>query len=108
MATVETGILQRAAAREALAAAKESWQARCARHLIDGDTRNDEILQELAVLDERVAEQEARRDAVDTEIDAFGNEEGLLRDMQLTRHERDKLDARDRELDLLGRRAGAR
>ena len=37
MATVEAGILQRAAAREALAAAKESWQARCARHLIDGD-----------------------------------------------------------------------
>ncbi|MEU4192577.1 chromosome segregation ATPase [Kribbella sp. NPDC026611] len=103
MATVEAGILQRAAARDALAAAKESWQARCARHLIDGDARNREILQELAVLDERVAEQEARLEAVDTEIDAFGNEEGMLRDVQLTRQERDKLDARDRELDLAQR-----
>ncbi|HEY9336887.1 MAG TPA: chromosome segregation ATPase, partial [Kribbella sp.] len=96
-------ILQRAAAREALAAAKESWQARSARHLIDGSARNDEILQELAILDERVAEQEARKEAVDAEIDAFGNEEGLLRDVQLTRQERDKLDARDRELDLAQR-----
>jgi hypothetical protein len=103
MATVEAGILQRAAARDALAAAKESWQARCARHLIDGEARNSEILQELAVLDERVAEQEARREAVNSEIDAFGNEEVLLRDVQLTRQERDKLDARDRELDLVQR-----
>ncbi|MFI7067839.1 chromosome segregation ATPase [Kribbella sp. NPDC050124] len=103
MAAVEAGILQRAAARDALAAAKESWQARCARHLIDGDARNSEILQELAVLDERVAEQEARREAVDAEIDAFGNEEVLLRDVQLTRQQRDKLDARDRELDLAQR-----
>ncbi|MFD3406750.1 chromosome segregation ATPase [Kribbella sp. NPDC058693] len=103
MATVEAGILQRAAAREALAAAKESWQARNARHLIDGDARNREILQELGVLDEHVAEQEARREAVDSEIDAFGNEEGMLRDVQLTRQERDKLDARDRELDLAQR-----
>ncbi|WUJ71095.1 chromosome segregation ATPase [Kribbella soli] len=103
MATVEAGILQRAAAREALAAAKESWQARNARHLIDGDVRNREILQELGVLDERVAEQEARKESVDTEIDAFGNEEGMLRDVQLTRQERDKLDARDRELDLAQR-----
>ncbi|WP_432877961.1 chromosome segregation ATPase [Kribbella sp. CA-245084] len=103
MATVEAGILQRAAAREALAAAKESWQARNARHLIDGDARNREILQELGILDERVAEQEARKESVDTEIDAFGNEEGMLRDVQLTRQERDKLDARDRELDLAQR-----
>ncbi|GAA2809213.1 chromosome segregation ATPase [Kribbella solani] len=103
MATVEAGILQRAAAREALAAAKESWLARSARYLIDGAGRNEEILQELAALDERVAEQEARKDAVEGEIDAFGNEEGLLRDVQLTRQERDKLDARDRELDLAQR-----
>jgi chromosome segregation protein len=103
MATVEAGILQRAAARSALAAAKESWLARCARHLVDGDARNSEILHELAALDERVAEQEARREAVDTEIDAFGSEENLLRDVQLTRQERDKLDARDRELDLAQR-----
>ncbi|TDD14744.1 chromosome segregation ATPase [Kribbella turkmenica] len=103
MAAVESGILQRASAREALAGAKESWKARCARHLIDGDARNHEILQELAVLDERVAEQEARREAVDSEIEAFGNEEVLLRDVQLTRQERDKLDARDRELDLAQR-----
>ncbi|TCC17082.1 chromosome segregation ATPase [Kribbella sindirgiensis] len=103
MATVEAGILQRAAAREALAAAKESWRARSARHLIDGSARNDEILQELTVLDERVAEQEARKEAIEAEIDAFGNEEGMLRDVQLTRQERDKLDARDRELDLAQR-----
>ncbi|MEU8224923.1 chromosome segregation ATPase [Kribbella sp. NPDC048915] len=103
MATVEASIQQRAAARAALAAAKESWRARSARHLIDGAARNEEILQELAVLDERVAEQEARKEAVEAEIDAFGNEEGLLRDVQLTRQERDRLDARDRELDLAQR-----
>ncbi|MET7283873.1 chromosome segregation ATPase [Kribbella sp. NPDC005582] len=103
MAAVEAGILQRAAARDALHAAKESWQARCARHLIDGDARNGEILHELAELDERVAEQEARREAVDAAIEAFGNEEVLLRDVQLTRQERDKLDARDRDLDLAQR-----
>jgi len=103
MATVEASILQRAAAREALAAARESWKARCARHLVDGDARNSEILQELGVLDERVAEQEARRETIDTEIEAFGSEENLLRDVQLTRQERDKLDARDRELDLAQR-----
>ncbi|TCM39710.1 chromosome segregation ATPase [Kribbella sp. VKM Ac-2568] len=103
MATVEAGILQRAAAREALAAARESWQARYARHLVDGDARNSEILHELAELDQRVAEQEARRESVDSEIEAFGSEENLLRDVQLTRQERDKLDARDRELDLAQR-----
>ncbi|MDX6250063.1 MAG: chromosome segregation protein [Kribbellaceae bacterium] len=103
MATVEAGILQRAAAREALTAARESWQARSARHLVDGDARNSEILHELAELDQRVAEQEARREAVDSEIEAFGSEENLLRDVQLTRQERDKLDARDRELDLAQR-----
>ena len=42
-------------------------------------------------------------EAVDSEIEAFGNEELLLRDVQLTRQERDKLDARDRELDLAQR-----
>lgn len=103
MATVEAGILQRAAARSALADARESWKARGARHLLDGDARNSEILHELAELDQRVAEQEARRETIDTEIDAFGNEETLLRDAQLTRQERDKLDASDRELDLAQR-----
>lgn len=103
MATVEAGILQRGAAREALAAARESWQARNARHLVDGDARNSEIVHELAELDVRMAEQEAKREAVDTEIEAFGSEENLLRDVQLTRQERDKLDARDRELDLAQR-----
>ena len=103
MATVEAGILQRGAAREALAAARESWQARNARHLVDGDARNSEIVHELAELDVRVAEQEAKREAVDSEIEAFGSEENLLRDVQLTRQERDKLDARDRELDLAQR-----
>ncbi|TDO30173.1 hypothetical protein EV643_1404 [Kribbella sp. VKM Ac-2527] len=103
MAAVEAGILQRAAARDALSAARESWQARCARHLIDGDARNREILHELAELDQRIAEQEARREAIEGEIEAFGSEENLLRDVQLTRQERDKLDARDRELDLAQR-----
>lgn len=103
MAAVEAGILQRAAARAALTNARESWQARCARHLVDGDARNREIVHELAELDVRVAEQEARREAVDGEIEAFGNEETLLRDVQLTRQERDQLDARDRELDLAQR-----
>ncbi|MDX6291766.1 MAG: chromosome segregation protein [Kribbellaceae bacterium] len=103
MATVETGILQRAAARSALADARESWRARCARHLVDGAVRNSEIQHELAELDLRVAEQEARREAVDGDIEAFGSEENLLREVQLTRQERDRLDARDRELDLAQR-----
>ncbi|TWD73183.1 hypothetical protein FB561_7068 [Kribbella amoyensis] len=103
MATVEAGILQRGAAREALSAARDSWQARCARHLVDGDARNSEIVHELTELDQRIAEQEARREAVDSEVEAFGSEETLLRDVQLTRQERDKLDARDRELDLAQR-----
>lgn len=103
MATVEATILQRAAARSALTEARETWRARCARHLVDGDVRNSEIQHELAELDLQVAEQEAKREAVDSEIEAFGSEENLLRDVQLTRSERDRLDARDRELDLAQR-----
>ncbi len=103
MAAVEAGIAQRAAARTALAAAREAWQARSARYLVDGDARNGEIVHQLGELDLRVAEQEAKRSAVDEELEAFGSEENLLREVQLTRQERDQLDARDRELDLAQR-----
>ncbi|WP_328992598.1 chromosome segregation ATPase [Kribbella sp. NBC_01245] len=103
MAAVEAGIQQRVTARTALADARDAWSARCARHLVDGDARNAEIIHELGDLDLRVAEQEAKREAVDQELEAFGSEENLLRDVQLTRQERDQLDARDRELDLAQR-----
>jgi len=103
MAAVEAGIGQRAASRTALATGRDAWQARCARYLVDGDARNREIVHELGELDLRVAEQKAKRAAVDEELEAFGSEENLLRDVQLTRQERDQLDARDRELDLAQR-----
>lgn len=103
MATVEAAIRQRATARSALTEARDTWRARCARQLVDGDVRDSEIRQELADLALRVAEQEAKREAVDSAIEAFGSEENLLRDVQLTRRERDRLDARDRELDLAHR-----
>jgi hypothetical protein len=103
MATVEAAILQRAAAGSALTAAHGTWRARCARYLVDGDARHRELRHELSELGLRVAEQEAGREALNDEIEALGSAENLLREVQLTRRERDRLDARDRELDLAQR-----
>jgi len=79
MAVVERGIGRREAARTVLQQARDAWRSRCARHLLDGVTRAEELRHARTELDaarterrERIAELEerARTLADDEEFEA--------------------------------------
>ena len=62
MALVETGIGKRSEARHLLGIAQASWQARCARYLIDGAARAEEIRADLVNLGIRARELQSELD----------------------------------------------
>lgn len=56
IATVEAGIAHRATSRQLLGSAQQAWLGRCARHLLDGVERAEQLGAELASLDDEATE----------------------------------------------------
>jgi chromosome segregation protein len=77
MAVVEAGIARRHAAREVLGTARAAWQGRCARYLLDGNQRAEEIRGRLREIDGHVAELRETVDRLDDDIDALKDDGAL-------------------------------
>ena len=80
IAIVEAGIVQRRGARDQLGASRAAWQHRCARHLVDGLERADQIRSAIRGLDDRAEDlsgQPVRE--LDAQIDALNDDEEFTR-----------------------------
>jgi hypothetical protein len=96
---VEAGIAQRREARDHLGAARAAWQNRCARHLIDGLERADQIRAALTELDERSEWLGRELTSVNAEIGVLSDDkEFSSRLVDATKH-RNELAERDKTLD---------
>ncbi|WP_307961827.1 hypothetical protein [Salinispora arenicola] len=107
MAVVETGIAQRGHARHLLGNAKASWQARCARHFLDGAARSDEIRHELNVLEDRAKELHAKLSTVEDELSGLTDDEEFNRNFREAEGRWKELSVRDQQLDT-GHQVAAR
>ncbi|MFJ5989299.1 chromosome segregation ATPase [Lentzea sp. NPDC092896] len=99
MAVVETGITRRVEARHLLGDAAESWKARCARLLLDGIVRTDEIRLDLKNLDVRAAELQAELSTVEDDLAKLNDDEELDRTFRDAERRWKKLNERDKQLD---------
>lgn len=68
MAVVEAGIARRGAARDVLGTARAAWHGRCARYLLHGAQRAEEIRSRLAEADQQVEELRELIDKVEADI----------------------------------------
>ena len=75
MAVVERGIARREQARTVLQQARDTWRARCARHLLDGVARAGEIRHTLADLDATRAERRERIGELDARARTLADDE---------------------------------
>ncbi|MBT8226143.1 MAG: chromosome segregation ATPase [Dactylosporangium sp.] len=99
MAVVEAGIAQRGHARHLLGNAKASWQARCARHFVDGAVRSDEIRHELNALEVRARELQAKLSTVEGDLSGLTDDEEFNRNFCEVEGRWKELSGRDQQLD---------
>jgi hypothetical protein len=99
IAIVEAGIRQRRGARDQLGAAQAAWHNRCARHLVDGLERADQIRSGLSTLDDRAEQLSAEVLVVNAQIDALSDDEEFSRRLEETKARRAELNGRDQTLD---------
>ncbi|WP_125777965.1 chromosome segregation ATPase [Antribacter gilvus] len=98
-AVVEAGIAKRAQARTWLDLARDSWRARCARHLHDGVVRAEEIGPEVEALEEQAAELESTVETIEQELAGLSDDEEFDRKARAAEELYKRLDKRDRELE---------
>ncbi|MBT0772510.1 hypothetical protein KIH74_26425 [Kineosporia sp. J2-2] len=103
MEGVEAGIRRRDVAREVLGQARQAWHSRCARHVVDGLERLEELRRNLgdvrggqAEARERLAENEAR-------MEELGNDDGLQETFRQTERLRNELRERRNNADTQAR-----
>ena len=99
IAIVEAGITQRRGARDQLGASRSSWQSRCARHLVDGLERADEIRSAISELDSRAGELGGQLGEVDAQIEALSDDAEFGRRLAEITSRREGLAVRDKDLD---------
>lgn len=99
MAVVEAGITKRNEARHLLGNAQACWQARCARHLVDGITRDEEIRGELDALEVHARELRSRLDTMEGELSELTNDEEFHRQFREAEERWKDLSGRDQQLD---------
>lgn len=99
MAVVEAGIAKRVEARHLLGDAHACWQARCARRLVDGTTRTEEIRGDLAMLDARAGELRPQLVEVEGELAGLSDDEELRRRFREAEGRWKELSGRDQLLD---------
>jgi chromosome segregation protein len=99
IAIVEAGIAQRRGARDQLGTAQARWQHRCARHLVDGLERADQVRSSLKDLDLRAEELSGQLREADAEIDGLSDDGEFSRRLAETKARRAELTGRDQSLD---------
>lgn len=99
MAVVEAGIAKRSEARDLLGNADASWRARCARRLVDGVTRVEEIRAELDALDVHTGELRSQLDTVEGELSRLTDDEEFNRQFREAVDRWKELSGRDQQLD---------
>jgi chromosome segregation protein len=99
IAIVEAGISQRRGARDQLGTSRAAWQSRCARHLVDGLERADQIRAALIDLDVRAEQLSEQLRTVNAEIDALSDDGEFSRRLAEAKERWAKLTNRDKNLD---------
>ncbi|ONI91736.1 chromosome segregation ATPase [Saccharothrix sp. ALI-22-I] len=99
MAVVEAGIAKRGDARHLLGSAQESWQARCARHLVDGVDRAEAIRAAIEALDAGCHELRSRLDVVEDDLSGLADDAEFNRHFQEVERRWKELDEHDRRWD---------
>ena len=99
IAIVEAGIAQRRRARDQLGTSRAAWQNRCARHLVDGLERADQIRSDLGALDERAERLSGELREVDAQIDTLSDDVEFARRLADTTRRRKELSGREKDLD---------
>src|SRR5580692_10288861 len=99
IAIVEAGIVQRRGARDQLGASRAAWQNRCARHLVDGLERADQIRSAIRDLDNRAEQLSGQLGEVDAQIDAMSDDVESARHLSEITRRREELSGRDKDLD---------
>jgi chromosome segregation protein len=99
IALVEAGISQRRGARGQLGTSRAAWQSRCARHLVDGLERADQIRAGISQLDERADELTGELVVVNAQIDALSDDVEFARRLSEITTRREELSGRDKDLD---------
>ena len=99
IAIVEAGIVQRHGARDQLGTSRAAWQHRCARHLVDGLERADQIRSAIRGLDDRAEQLSGQLGEVDAQIKTMSDDEEFARQLAETKARRDEIGGRDQALD---------
>jgi predicted nuclease with TOPRIM domain len=99
MAVVEAGIAKRGDARDLLGNAKASWQARCARHFVDGVDRSDKIRHELNALSNHAKELQEKLSTVEGGLLRLTDDEDFNRNFREVEGRWRELSGRDQQLD---------
>ncbi len=99
IAIVEAGISQRRGARDQLGTAQASWGNRCARHLVDGLERADQVRSAIKDLDLRAEQLSGQLREVAAQIDALSDDGEFSRRLAEAKARRAELTGRDQSLD---------
>jgi chromosome segregation protein len=99
IAIVEAGIVQRRGARDQLGASRAAWQNRCARHLVDGLERADQIRSAIRGLDDRAEDLSSQLRELDAQIDALNDDDEFARRLANATTRREEISGRDKDLD---------
>lgn len=99
MVLVEAGITKRGEARHLLGNAQACWRARCARRLVDGVTRAEEIRFELDALGVRAKELRSHLDTVEGDLPRLTDDEEFNRQFREAERRWKELSGRDQQVD---------
>lgn len=99
IAIVEAGISQRRGARDQLGTSRAAWQTRCARHLMDGLERADQVRSAIKDLDLRTEQLSGELLVVNGQIDALSDDGEFARRLEDTKARRAEIGGRDQALD---------
>jgi hypothetical protein len=99
MAIVEAGIKHRARAREQLGTARAAWHSRCARYLVDGVQRDQEIREALKSVGEEMSIVEDSCEGLDADLRVLKDDNEFADRFGRRKQLRTSLTNRDRELE---------
>ena len=99
MELVEAGIRHRARAREQLGAARAAWQSRCARFLVDGVERDQEVRKALEIVGEEMSVVEGSCDGLEADLRILKDDNDFAEHFNQRKQLRSSLGNRDRELE---------
>jgi len=99
MEIVEAGIRHRVRAREQLGAALAAWHSRCARYLVDGVLRDEQIRETLGTLAEEMAAVEDSADGLEADLRILKDDAEFAERFSRRKQHHTSLLNRDRDLE---------